>query len=91
MNKKELVKQISDETAFTQKQIDEIIKSFVKIVSQNLIKREETKLIGFGTFALSDTKEGQHINPKTKQFITIPAKTVPVFRYSNELKKEVSK
>lgn len=91
MNKKELIRAIQDETGFTQKSIDETLKAFMEVVTKQVIDHEDVSLIGFGTFTVSNRSERKQINPKTKQFITVPAKTVPVFKFSDVIKKQVTK
>lgn len=89
MNKKELIREIQDETGFTQKSIDETLKAFMGIITKELIEHRDVTLVGFGTFTVSYRNERKQINPKTKQFITVPAKNVPVFKFSDVVKKQV--
>jgi DNA-binding protein HU-beta len=46
-------------------------------------------LIGFGTFEVRKRNQRRGKNPKTGQTITIPARKVPAFKASSELKKLV--
>jgi DNA-binding protein HU-beta len=89
MNKKELIREIQDETGFTQRTIDETLKAFMDVITKQVIKQEDVTLVGFGTFTVSNRSERRQINPKTKQFITVPAKVVPVFKFSDVIKKQV--
>lgn len=89
MNKKELIREIQDETGFTQKQIDETLKAFMAVVTKQLIEYKDVSLVGFGTFTVSNRSERRQINPRTKEYITIPAKTVPVFKFSDVIKKQI--
>ena len=89
MNKKELIREIQDETGFTQKSIDETLKALTAIITRQVINHEDVSLIGFGTFTVSNRSEKKQINPKTKQFMTLPARTVPVFKFSSVIKKQL--
>lgn len=89
MNKKELIREIQDETGLTQKQIDETLKAFMAVVTKQLIEYKDVSLVGFGTFTVSNRSERRQINPRTKEYITIPAKTVPVFKFSDVIKKQI--
>lgn len=89
MNKKELIREIQDETGLTQKQIDETLKAFIAVVTKQLIQYKDVSLVGFGTFTVSNRSERRQINPRTKEYITIPAKTVPVFKFSDVIKKQI--
>jgi DNA-binding protein HU-beta len=91
MNKKELIREIQDETGFTQKSIDETLKAFMAVVTKQVIEYKDVSLVGFGTFTVSHRNERKQINPRTKQFITVPAKNVPVFKFSDVIKKQVSR
>jgi len=86
MNRKELIKEIQDETGYSQKQIDAILRVFMDTVTKQVAEHNEVRLVGFGTFSVSNRQERKQINPKTKQFITIPARTVPVFKFSKTIK-----
>lgn len=47
------------------------------------------KLVGFGTFMVSNRKARVGRNPQTGEEISIPARKVPVFRPGKELKDAV--
>jgi DNA-binding protein HU-beta len=47
------------------------------------------KLVGFGTFSVSNRKARMGRNPQTGEEIQIPARKVPVFRPGKELKEAV--
>ena len=51
-----------------------------------LKKGEKVQLVGFGTFELSERAAREGRNPRTKEPITIPASTVPVFKAGKALK-----
>ena len=57
---------------------------------ETMQKNEEVKLVGFGTFSISDRKERTGRNPQTGEEILIPARKVPVFRPGKELKSSVN-
>ena len=91
MNRKELVKEIQDETGYSQKQIDTVLKVFMDIVVTEVTHYQDVRLVGFGTFSVSNRSERRQINPKTKEYITVPAKTVPVFKFADAVKKQVTR
>ena len=53
------------------------------------MKREEIRLVGFGTFKATKRKARTGRNPQTGRAIKIPARKVPVFRPGKELKSKV--
>ena len=89
MNKAELVEAISKVTSQTKADTERVLDAFVDVVSKNIKKKEGVKLVGFGTFAVSNRKERVGRNPQTGEEIQIPARRVPVFRPGKELKEAV--
>ena len=91
MNKAELVSAISEVTQQTKADTERTLDAFIEVVSKNIKKRDGVKLVGFGTFAISNRKARNGRNPQTGETIHIPAHRVPVFRPGKELKNRVSK
>ena len=89
MNKAELVEAISKVTTHTKADTEKTLDAFIRVVTTNIQKREGVKLVGFGTFSISDRKARVGRNPQTGEEIQIPARTVPVFRPGKELKESV--
>lgn len=67
---------------------EEVNKVFNSI-SESLIKGENVKIRGFGTFKLSKYKARNGRNPKTGENIRIPAKTVIKLNVAKNLKNEI--
>ncbi len=91
MNKAELVEAISKVTEQTKADTERVLDAFLDVVTKNIKKKEGIKLVGFGTFAVSNRKARVGRNPQTGEEIKIPARRVPVFRPGKELKEQVSK
>ena len=89
MNKAELVEAISKITSQTKADTERALDAFIQVVGDNISKKEGVKLVGFGTFAVSDRKARVGRNPQTGEEIQIPARRVPVFRPGKELKEVV--
>lgn len=89
MNKAELIEQISKMTSATKADTERLLDAFVDVVSKNIKKKDGVKLVGFGTFAVSNRKARVGRNPQTGEEIQIPARKVPVFRPGKELKDSV--
>lgn len=79
MNKKELVSQISNITETSQKEAELMLNTFMDIVLEQLKAGEQVSIAGFGIFKKVDKIARVGINPKTKEKINIPAKSVPKF------------
>ncbi len=85
MNKKELVQEISKNVSTSQKNIDEILKSFMDVVKKALKKGDKVTLVGFGTFMVKKRKATTGINPQTKQKMKIPAKKYAKLQFSDKV------
>ncbi len=64
------------------KLVDDIFENIIEA----LLKNEEVKIAGFGTFVCKTTAERKGLNPQTKETITIPAKKSVKFRMSKPLR-----
>ncbi len=89
MNKAELVESISKVTQQTKADTERYLDAFIDTVTKNVKKKDGVKLVGFGTFTVSQRKARVGRNPQTGEEIKIPARRVPVFRPGKELKESV--
>lgn len=89
MNKNELVNALSEETAFSKKDISKVLASFTRIIERTLKKGDKVSLTGFGTYWISRRPARTGINPATKERITLPAISVPRFKPGKRLRDEV--
>ena len=89
MNKAELVESISKITSQTKADTERTLDALINVVTKNIKKKDGVKLVGFGTFAVSNRKARVGRNPQTGEEIQIPARKVPVFRPGKELKEAV--
>ncbi len=85
MNKHDLIQEIAKKTSISQKDTDEIIKSFMEVTKKVLKKGDKITLVGFGTFQVRQRKATTGINPKTKEKIDIPAKKVAKLQFSDKV------
>ena len=90
MNKAQLIDSMAGMTGLTKADTERTLEAFVKSVTTSIQKNEEVKLVGFGTFSVSDRKERTGRNPQTGEELLIPARKVPVFRPGKELKSSVN-
>ena len=86
MNKPDLIEKIAEDTQIPKKDVNKVVVSFCNAVKDTLKKRENVRLVGFGTFTLIERKERMGINPHTKEDIKIPARHYPKFRPGKEFK-----
>ena len=91
MNKAELITSMAEKSQLTKKDAESALKAFIDSVQEALEKGEKVQLIGFGTFETRERAAREGRNPRTKETITIPASTVPVFKAGKEFKDRVNK
>ena len=91
MNKAELITSMAEKSQLTKKDAESALKAFIDSVQEALESGEKVQLIGFGTFETRERAAREGRNPSTKETITIPASTVPVFKAGKEFKDRVNK
>jgi len=89
MNKSELINALSEETAFSKKDITKVLAAFTRIIERTLKSGEKVSLTGFGTYWVSKRPERMGINPVTQERIALPAIAVPRFKPGKHLKEQV--
>ena len=91
LNKTTLVNAVADETNMSKVDTEKAIKSTINVISQELAKGGEVKLIGFGTFSVIKRAARMGKNPRTGEEIKIPAKKSPKFKPGQALVDMVNK
>ena len=91
MNKAELITSMAEKSQLTKKDAESALKAFIDSVQEALENGDKVQLIGFGTFETRERAAREGRNPRTKETITLPASTVPVFKAGKEFKDRVNK
>lgn len=96
MNKIDLVRDVASKLQgmsldVTQKNTNLFIEAFLETIEESLLKGEEVRLLGFGTFSLITRKAHKGIVPKTGEKINVPEKRVVKFKPGKLLKEKVLK
>ena len=91
MNKAELITSMAEKSQLTKKDAESALKAFIDSVQDALENGDKVQLIAFGTFETRERAAREGRNPRTKETITIPASTVPVFKAGKEFKDRVNK
>ncbi|MBR1648458.1 MAG: HU family DNA-binding protein [Alphaproteobacteria bacterium] len=91
MNKSELIASIAGATGLTKNNSAKALDAFINTVTKSLIKGEEIRLIGFGTFAVSKRAATTGHNPRTGAELKIPARKVAKFKPGKALQEAVNK
>ena len=91
MNREDLVNAMANETAFSKKDVEKVLNSFINVVSNEMANKGKVQLVGFGTFETRQRAARKGLNPQTKEEIKIPACTAPAFKAGKALKDKVNK
>ncbi len=91
MTKAELVEIISEETGVNKKDTGVIVNLIMDNIGQALIQGDKVELRGFGSFKVKTRRARLARNPRTGDSVDVPAKRVPFFKASNELKGRLNK
>ncbi len=90
MNKTELISAIAERTGMTKKDAEKAVKAYEEVVTDELVAGGKIQSVGFGTFEVTERKEREGRNPKTKEKITIPASKSVKFKVGKALKEAVN-
>ena len=89
MNKTELIQAVSKKSNLKLVEAEKVVNGFIETVSNELKRKNNVTLVGFGTFKVTYRAARTGVNPKTGAKITIKAKNAPVFRAGKALKENV--
>lgn len=90
MNKTELVAAIAEKAELSKKDAEKALKAFEDVITEELVKAGEVRLVGFGTFDVLERAAHTGRNPRTKEAMEIPASKAPRFRAGKALKDAVN-
>lgn len=86
INKKAIVKQVANKLDFTQKDVGDVIDSFLEAIIESLKQGIGVGLTGFGKFEVVTRESRKSRNPRTGEDIIVPERKAPKFRPSNQFK-----
>lgn len=87
MNKAELAQALAEKLNMSKRETEEMLNTFVDLVTTALTKGEEVVLTGFGAFSAKQRAARIGVNPQNpSEKIQIPAIKVPKFKAGKALK-----
>lgn len=89
MNKKDLVNKVAEALNITKKDAGLAVTATIDSIANGIATDGKVTLVGFGTFSLAARAARVARNPQTGEPIDVPAKTVPKFKPSKNLKEAV--
>jgi DNA-binding protein HU-beta len=90
VNKQDLVAVVAEAGELPRARAGEVVDAVFKSISAALKNKEEVRLVGFGTFAVSHRKAGKGRNPRTGEEIEIAATSTVRFKAGKDLKDGVA-
>jgi len=90
VNKNELINAVAQSTGLTKSDASNAVDSVFSAISNALRSKEEVRLVGFGTFTVTERRATEGRNPRTGEKIKIPASWAPKFKAGKALKDAVS-
>lgn len=87
MNKARLAEAIAERCGVSKQQAEDMIASFVEVVTEQLQEGDDVTIAGFGTFMAKFRSARMGVNPQNPaERIQIPAVTIPKFKAGKRLK-----
>lgn len=86
MNKNDLVAHVADSVGLSKTDATKAVDAVLEGIADSLKKGDEVRLVGFGTFAVTERAASEGRNPRTGEKIAIPASKQPKFKPGKTLK-----
>ena len=90
MNKNDLVAVVADKTGLSKADSTNAVDGVFDAITDALRGGNEVRLVGFGTFSVSQRRASEGRNPRTGERIKIPASKQPKFKAGKGLKEAVN-
>ena len=90
MNKNELISAVADHSGLSKADSGKAVEAVFESITGSLSKGGEVRLVGFGTFSVTQRKASTGRNPRTGEKMTIKASTQPKFKAGKGLKDAVN-
>src|SRR5512139_3970178 len=86
MTKADLIEEVSRVVGLTRKESEVIVEAIFDSVVRSLRTGDKIEIRGFGSFRTRERQSRVGRNPKTGARVDVPAKRIPYFKPSKELK-----
>lgn len=87
LTKADIVNEVQSRLGLPRKKTAEVVDDLFNTIKDILETGESVKISGFGNFEVRDKKERPGRNPKSGEFVMIPARRVMTFKPSLKLRK----
>ncbi|MCE2493653.1 MAG: HU family DNA-binding protein [Alphaproteobacteria bacterium] len=90
MNKNDLVASVANDSGLSKADAVKAVDSVFDTISKALSNGSDVRLVGFGTFSVTQRRASEGRNPRTGERIQIPASRQPKFKAGKALKNAVN-
>ena len=86
MNKNDLIAAVADKCGMSRVDVGRTVDATLATITEALKKKDDVRLVGFGTLSVAERAASQGRNPRTGQPIRIPASKQARFKAGKALK-----
>ena len=86
LTKADLIEEVLRITELPRKESETIVETIFESIIESLQKGDKIEIRGFGSFRTRERRGRIGRNPKTGEKVEVPAKKIPFFKPSKELK-----
>jgi len=86
LTKADLIEEVLRTTELPRKESETIVETIFESIIESLQKGDKIEIRGFGSFRTRSRRGRVGRNPKTGEKVEVPAKKIPFFKPSKELK-----
>lgn len=90
MTTKDFIEKYAEAMEIPKRDADTYVLGMIDTLKELISNGEEVQFYTFGTFGSKVNPEHMAKNPRTKESVTVPEKTVPTFKYAGTFKKTVA-
>ena len=90
MNKNDLISAVADTSGLSRSDAANAVEGVFDAIQKALVKGDDVRLVGFGTFSVAKRKASTGRNPQTGQPMEIKASNQPKFKAGKGLKDAVN-
>ena len=86
LTKADLIEEVLRITELPRKESEAVVETIFESIIESIQKGQKIEIRGFGSFRTRERRGRTGRNPKTGEKVTVPAKKIPFFKPSKELK-----
>jgi DNA-binding protein HU-beta len=85
VNKSELISAVADQCGMSKSEVTKVVDATLDTITDALKKKDDVRLVGFGTYTVSERAASEGRNPRTGQPIKIAARKQCKFKAGKQL------